>query len=136
MTDPSVTTAPAKKSGFKKFMVRFIIIVLLISSFLVYWYHFNVYSYGERTGLLIKLSKRGNLFKTHEGEMLIGNFQQAPNVMIPEKFYFSVNADALADTLMRVQGKQVSLKYHQYRRTLPWRGESAYIVDGLIKVDK
>ena len=125
---------PVKKSGFRKFLLRFTLLVVLVISFLVYWYYFNVYSDGERTGLLTKLSHKGNVFKTYEGEILIGNFQQAPNVMVPEKFYFSVKNEKLADTLMKLQGKIISLKYHQYRKTLPWRGESEYIVTDLQKV--
>ena len=125
---------PAKKSGLRKFLWRFSLIVLVVLSFLVYWFYFNVYSDGERTGLLTKLSHKGNIFKTYEGEVLIGNFQQAPNVMVPEKFYFSVKNEKLADTLMKLQGKVISLKYCQYRKTLPWRGESVYIVTDLARI--
>jgi hypothetical protein len=128
-------TKPAvKKNGFRKFLWRFSLIALLVLGFLFYWYYFNVYSDGERTGLLTKLSRKGNVFKTHEGEVLIGNFQQAPNVMVPEKFYFSVKNGKLADTLMKLQGKVVSLKYSQYRKTLPWRGESVYLVTDLARI--
>ena len=125
---------PVKKRGLRKFLWRFSLIALLVLTFLVYWFYFNVYSDGERTGLLTKLSRKGNVFKTHEGEVLIGNFQQAPNVMVPEKFYFSVKNAKLADTLMKLQGKVISLKYAQYRKTLPWRGESVYIVTDLARV--
>lgn len=132
--DPVVKEQPKKKSGLRKFLWRFSLLAVLVLSFLVYWYYFNVYSDGERTGLLTKLSHKGNVFKTYEGEVLIGNFQQAPNVMVPEKFYFSVKSEKLADTLMKLQGKIISLKYHQYRKTLPWRGESVYIVTDLQRV--
>lgn len=132
--DPVVKEQPKKKSGLRKFLWRFSLIAVLVLAFLVYWFYFNVYSDGERTGLLTKLSHKGNVFKTYEGEVLIGNFQQAPNVMVPEKFYFSVKSEKLADTLMKLQGKIVSLKYHQYRKTLPWRGESVYIVTDLQRV--
>jgi hypothetical protein len=125
---------PVKKSGFRKFLWRFSLIALLVLAFLVYWFYFNVYSDGERTGLLTKLSHKGNVFKTYEGEVLIGNFQQAPNVMVPEKFYFSVKSEKLADTLMKLQGKVISLKYFQYRKSLPWRGESVYLVTDLQRV--
>ena len=128
------TKQPVKKSGFRKFLWRFSLIAILVLAFLVYWFYFNVYSDGERTGLLTKLSHKGNVFKTYEGEVLIGNFQQAPNVMVPEKFYFSVKSEKLADTLMKLQGKVISLKYFQYRKNLPWRGESVYLVTDLQRV--
>jgi len=127
---------PDKKSGFRKFLWRFSLIMLLLLGFLFYWYYFNVYSDGERTGLLTKLSRKGNIFKTFEGEVLIGNFQQAPNIMVPEKFNFSVKNKKLADTLMKLQGKVISLKYSQYRKTLPWRGESIYLVTDLARIEQ
>ncbi len=133
-TDSVVKEQPKEKSGLRKFLWRFSLIACLVLAFLVYWFYFNVYSDGERTGLLTKLSHKGNVFKTYEGEVLIGNFQQAPNVMVPEKFYFSVKSEKLADTLMKLQGKVISLKYHQYRKTLPWRGESVYLVTDLARV--
>ena len=132
--DTVVKEQPKKKRGMRKFLCRFSLIAILVLSFLIYWFYFNVYSDGERTGLLTKLSHKGNFFKTYEGEVLIGNFQQAPNVMVPEKFYFSVKSEKLADTLMKLQGKIISLKYYQYRKTLPWRGESVYIVTDLQRV--
>ena len=132
--DPVAKEQPKKKSGLRKFLLRFSLLALLVLAFLVYWFYFNVYSDGERTGLLTKLSRKGNIFKTYEGEVLIGNFQQAPNVMVPEKFYFSVKNEKLADTLMKLQGKVISLKYAQYRKTLPWRGESVYIVSDLARI--
>lgn len=133
-TPAAIKEQPRKGNGFRKFLRWFSFLTVLVISFLVYWYYFNVYSDGERTGLLTKLSRKGNVFKTHEGEILIGNFQQAPNVMVPEKFYFSVKSKTLADTLMKLQGKIVSLKYQQYRKTLPWRGESVYMVTDLQRV--
>ncbi len=138
MEDAKLTSTeikqPVKKSGFRKFLWRFSLLALLVITFFVYWFYFNVYSDGERTGLLTKLSHKGNIFKTYEGEILIGNFQQAPNVMVPEKFYFSVKSEKLADTLMKLQGKVVSLKYYQYRKTIAWRGESVYLVTDLQRV--
>lgn len=125
---------PQKKTGVGKFLRWFSFFAVVVIAFMIYWFYFNVYSDGERTGLLTKLSHKGNVFKTYEGEILIGNFQQATNVMVPEKFYFSVKSEKLADTLMKLQGKVISLKYHQYRKTLPWRGESVYTVTDLQRV--
>ncbi len=129
-----VKEQPVKRNGFRKFLRWFSFFAVLVIAFMIYWSYFNVYSDGERTGLLTKLSRKGNIFKTYEGEILIGNFQQAPNVMVPEKFYFSVKNKKLADTLMKLQGKSISLKYQQYRNTLPWRGESVYMVSDLQRV--
>ncbi|CAN5146544.1 hypothetical protein BH09BAC2_BH09BAC2_16810 [soil metagenome] len=125
-----------RKNIFRSLMWKLGLLFVLIISFLIYWYCYNVYSDGERTGLLTKLSRKGNVFKTYEGEMLIGNFQQSPNVMVPEKFIFSVKNEALAEKLMQLQGTTVSVIYNQYRKTLPWRGDSEYLVIDLRAVGK
>lgn len=43
-------------------------LVIFLSIF-VYWKYFFTYSDGNRTGLLQKLSRRGTVFKTYEGEL-------------------------------------------------------------------
>ena len=128
------TQLPKKKSAFKSFMIKFMIVVLLIAAFMIYWFFYNVYSDGERTGMLTKLSHKGNVFKTYEGEMMIGNIAQTAAGFANEKFYFSVADKKISDTLMKLQGQRISVKYNQYRRTLPWRGDNVYIVTGYEKV--
>lgn len=127
----AINVAPKKKNGIKKFLWSFFIIMLLVIAGSVWFLYYYDYSDGERTGLFTKLSHKGNAFKTYEGEMLIGNSQQSPNLMIPEKFYFSIDDKKLADSMMKIQGKIITVKYVQYHKTLPWRGESEYIVTGL-----
>ena len=51
------------------------------------------YSSGERAGFLQKLSKRGWLCKTWEGELQLTAIPGAA----PEKFYFTIRSDSLAD---------------------------------------
>jgi len=127
----TTNVAPKKKNGIRKFLWGFFIISLLVLATLVWFLYYYDYSDGERTGLFTKLSHKGNIFKTYEGEILVGNYQQSPSVMIPEKFSFSVSDKTLADSLMKIQGKIITVKYVQYHKTLPWRGESDYVVTGL-----
>lgn len=129
-----VIEKPKKKNVFKRFLIRFFLVLLLISAFLIYWFYFNIYSDGERTGILTKLSHKGNVFKTYEGEMMIGNIAQTTAGFANEKFYFSVIDKKVSDSLMKLQGQKISVKYNQYRKPLPWRGDNAYIVTGYDKV--
>lgn len=109
-----------------------ILVILLIVGIWVYWHYYNTYSDGERFGLLQKFSHKGNLFKTYEGEMILSSVSGNNNVPIAsEKFYFSVSDHRVADQLMKVQGHHVTVMYQQKRGTLPWRGESEYIVDSI-----
>lgn len=69
------------------------------------------FSSGERAGFLQKLSKRGWVCKTWEGELQLVNIPGAA----PEKFYFTVRSDSLAEVLNGMAGKQVVLSYKQHR---------------------
>jgi hypothetical protein len=67
------------------------------------------YSTGERAGWVQKFSKKGWLCKTWEGEMAMVSMPGA----VPEKFYFTVWDDAVADDVNKVMGKRVSLHYDE-----------------------
>ena len=89
------------------------------------------YSDGFRSGLLQKVSHKGNIFKTYEGELVQRSVVSTGGVGIAsEKFYFSVEEDSIAKRLQNFEGQNVKLHYKQKNGTLPWRGESEYIVDG------
>ena len=97
---------------------------------MIYWSYYNVYSEGVRKGMLVKITKKGNIFKTYEGEMWLSCHQ----LVNPEKFLFSIEDKTLADSLTNMQDKCLELKYKQYRRVLPWRGDSEYLIVGYKKV--
>jgi hypothetical protein len=89
------------------------------------------YSTGERAGWIQKFSKKGWLCKTWEGEIAMVSMPGA----IPEKFYFTVWDDAVADELNKVMGARVSLHY-QEKVGLPTScfGETRYYVTGVTAV--
>ena len=122
-----------KKNGFRKFLWKFCIVLVLIISFLIYWYYFNVKSDGTRTVYLVKISHKGNIFKTYEGEALVSIGASPQTSITADKFIYSVTSKALYDSLTRYEGQKMTLKYHQYRKILPWRGDSDYIVIGIEK---
>ena len=123
---------PKKKSVFKRFTRNFLIVFLFILAFCVYWFFFNSYGKGERTGVLIKITNKGNIFKTNEGEMWL-SCRQVTN---PEKFYFSVVNDSIAKVLKNLQDECVQLTYTQYRASLPWRGDTKYIITEVVPIRK
>jgi hypothetical protein len=113
-----------------RFFRNMLIIIILIGAFAIYWFFFNKYGDGERKGTLIKITHKGNIFKTDEGEMWLSCRQ----TMNPEKFYFSVTNDSIATVLKNLQDECVQITYMQYRATLPWRGDNKYIVTGVIPI--
>lgn len=131
-TSPS--EEPTRKSTWKDRLKRnfrtFLFLLVLLAGFLIYWFYFNVYSDGERKGTLIKITHKGNVFKTDEGEMWLS----CRNTINAEKFFFSVTNDSVALVLKNLQDECVQLTYKQYRAVLPWRGDSKYIVTGVLKL--
>lgn len=68
------------------------------------------YSSGERAGWVQKLSKKGYICKTWEGEMAMVSLPGS----IPEKFLFTVHDERVAQRLHTVMGKRVSLDYEEH----------------------
>lgn len=69
------------------------------------------YSTGERAGLMQKISRKGWLCKTWEGELLLTSMPGA----IPEKFEFTVRDDELANQLVQHTGQRLVLTYAQHK---------------------
>ena len=120
--------------------ILIIILLLLIGiSGYIYWFYYNSYGDGYREGVLQKFSRKGNVMKTYEGELIQLGFGQRGAAFGAQYFYFSVVDVAVADSLEKCVGKVVDLHYTQYRRSLPWRGENyannqeqgQYVVDAI-----
>ena len=113
----------------KKFLTWFIVIFIVVVSFMFYWLYYNTYSEGNRSGILQKFSKKGNIFKTYEGELIMSSISSTANVTIAsEKFFFSVKNDSIANALFGLEGKRVTVSYQEKRKHLPWNGETNYYV--------
>lgn len=89
------------------------------------------YASGERAGYIQKISKKGWLCKTWEGELAMANL---PGTM-PQIFTFTVRNDSIAHVIEQNAGKQVSLTYQQHRGVpTSCFGETEYFVTGVHKV--
>ena len=90
------------------------------------------YSDGERSGYVQKLSKKGWLCKTWEGELAMVSI---PGSM-PEKFRFTVRDRGVAEQINRTVGRRVSLVYEQHKG-LPTTcfGETEYFVTSVKAVE-
>jgi hypothetical protein len=136
MTTPTTPKISNLKRMIKKIGWLLAIVVVLFIGTLIYWNYFFTYSEGYRAGLLQKFSKKGAMFKTYEGEMILSSITSNQNVALAsEKFLFSVTDEKLASQLDTIQGQFVILHYTQKNSKLPWRGESLYLVDA-VKIKK
>jgi len=91
------------------------------------------YSSGERAGWVQKLSSKGWLCKTWEGEMAMVSMPGTTT----EKFHFTVWDDDIAAQLNKVMGKRVALHYEE-KKGIPTScfGETRYYITKVSVVDE
>lgn len=127
----------SKKSNLLRKILLWLIFLLILGLVLTYFAFNYTYSEGNRAGVIIKFSKKGYMFKTYEGELNLGGLGNIPNTAQMNVIWeFSVREQAVADTLMHLEGRKVSLHYRQVEKNLPWQGETPYFVDGVQLIDK
>jgi hypothetical protein len=90
------------------------------------------YSTGERAGFLQKVSNKGWICKTWEGELSLVAMPGAA----PEKFLFTVRDEAVAQKITAAAGKRVTLNYEQHKG-LPTScfGDTDYFVTGVTEIE-
>lgn len=88
------------------------LVVVLAMLFAAYtWFVLSwSYSTGERAGYVQKLSKKGWLCKTWEGEIALVTMPGT----VAEKFQFSVRDDAVASRINASMGRRVALDYEEH----------------------
>lgn len=101
-----------------------IIPLLLVAAYIWVMFHWS-YSEGERAGFMQKLSSKGWICKTWEGELSLVALPGAA----PEKFLFTVRDDAVAARINALVGQRVALVYEEHKG-LPTScfGETDYFV--------
>jgi hypothetical protein len=79
--------------------------------------------------------KKGYIFKTYEGKLIQSGFKGGVAGSIQSyEFEFSVTKESIATQLMNNSGKEFELHYKEYLGSLPWRGNSQYIVDSILSM--
>lgn len=88
--------------------------------------HFT-YASGTRAGYLQKISRKGWLCKTWEGEMQLTAIPGST----PEKFVFTTRSDSIADVLNKLNGQRIAVQYDQHKG-IPTScfGDTEYFVTG------
>jgi hypothetical protein len=120
---------------FKKITTSLLLVLAgLLALFALYVYialHWS-YSEGERAGFLQKISYKGWVCKTWEGELSLVAIPGAA----PEKFLFTVRDDEVAKLVNDAAGKRVKLNYEQHKG-LPSScfGETDYFVVGVTVIE-
>lgn len=101
------------------------------------------FSDGSRAGYLVKVSKKGVLFKTFEGQLNLGGFggglseggEEVDPAMPNNIWAFSVTDEATYQQLEEHQGERVRLRYKQKFYHMWWQGDTDYYVYEVEKVN-
>lgn len=132
-TPPPPNLSPRRRTSTLKMMFWLLLVpIVLIAGYFAVVLHWN-YSTGERAGWVQKLSRKGWLCKTWEGEMAMVSMPGA----IPEKFLFTVRDDAVAESINKIMGKRVTLHYEE-KVGLPTScfGETRHFVTSVVQVEE
>jgi hypothetical protein len=123
-----------KKNKLRKFVLIFTLSLAVIW-FIYYFICGLTYSEGTRSGILTKVSRKGYVFKTYEGEMNIGGFSQGDGTIMPATmFKFSIMDKKIYDELEAAQGNKVVLHYKQVYKNFFWQGDTDYFIHEITHV--
>lgn len=108
--------------------------MIAVSGF-VYYKYFFVFGEGVKTGYLNYAVKKGNVFKTYEGKLIQEGFGGTKaGGFSSYEFEFSVQDKKVFEQLQINSGKLFDLHYKEYHNTIPWRGNSVYVVDSIVSM--
>ncbi len=115
-------------SGAKR--VFLLLLVLgLVGGGVYFWVCNWTYSKGTRAGTLIKISHKGVVFKTYEGQLNLGGFRENASEGISGNIWeFSVWDDEVYQKLQNYEGRQVKLYYREKYKAFPWQGDTNYFI--------
>ncbi len=126
----------------RKFFIKVGIVLVLLAIGVTLFLYYMSYSEGVRAGVVLKVSKRGAVFKTYEGQldiMSFGAIKKADN-QLTQTFEFSMykSDQELIHNLEQValSGERVNLYYEEKYAMLPWRGETKYFVTKVERLEK
>jgi uncharacterized protein YwgA len=113
---------------FRKIILYIVLSLSLITAGYFAFIYYVPFSEGVRSGELIKISHKGFIVKTWEGEMSQG-------ISGAQIFAFSVmdNEEETIQALKDLQGKYVKIEYEERYRTFFWWGDTRYFVTRVIQ---
>jgi hypothetical protein len=116
----------------KSILGYMVVVVLALGGYILVVTSWS-YSSGERAGWVQKLSSKGWLCKTWEGEMAMVSMPGTTT----EKFHFTVWDEDIAEQINKVMGKRVSLHYEE-KKGIPTScfGETLYYITSVSVVDE
>ena len=133
--DDNRPLSPRPRRRHHKFLVRFILFLVLVGAGTIYFGFFSPYvSQARISGYVTSVEKRGVLFKTFEGEMIVEVPVVGTSELQKQQFVFSIPDEELAYKLQNLEdtGQKVTIIYKKYYGSLPWRGATPNIAVKLL----
>ena len=130
MENPNTNLVPKRK---RHFFRNLLILILVIVVGIFALFYFGIYDEGVRAGNVVRISKKGVIFKTYEGQLNLQSFGALKGAStFAETFDFSVEngKPEIVRELEAValSGERVNLHYVKRYSIFPWRGETKYFV--------
>ncbi len=108
--------------------------LMLLGTFTWYKYYF-VFGEGVKSGYLNYAVHKGYVFKTYEGKLIQEGFGKGKTGNLTSyEFEFSIADPAVFKILEENSGKHFDLHYKEYNGSLPWRGNTKYVVDKVVNM--
>lgn len=107
----------------KKIVAIVLVLLIIITSVYFAFIYYATFSDGFKAGELTKITYKGVVFKTWEGELSQG-------VSEAQRFSFSVESseEEVIEKLKNLQGQNVKLTYKERFGTFPWLGDTKYFI--------
>ncbi|MDY2586052.1 6-phosphogluconate dehydrogenase [Winogradskyella aquimaris] len=124
------------KSKIKSLFIKLLIGLVVVCA-LILWMSSWTYSEGTRAGQLIKLSEKGVVFKTFEGELNLGGLRtgNTNDGLEGNLWQFSVLDESVISDLIKAEGKRVKLGYKERYKAMPWQGETNYFITNVVVIE-
>jgi hypothetical protein len=129
------------RSTTKKVVVIALIAVVVVGAVILSFNYWAVYDEGVRAGNVLRVSKKGMIFKTYEGQLNLQTFGALKGASpIMESFDFSVESSdtqVIKDLeAVALTGERVNLHYVKRYALFPWRGDTKYFITRVERMGK
>lgn len=125
----SVSSGVKKTKSFVRKLLLWSLLLGIVAAGIYLLYANYTYSEGTRAGDLIKISKKGYVFKTYEGQLKLGGIDlQNQDEGLSDTWSFSVKDPEIVRQLEALQGEKVILRYKEINQAMPWQGETNYFI--------
>lgn len=110
--DASEASSPRRRRKWPWILLAVLLVpVLILAAWTAITLSYTYSEAGHRAGYLQKLSHKGWVCKTWEGELAMVNVPGAAQ----ERFPFTVRSDSLAHVMSKLMGSRVSITYEQHK---------------------